>query len=225
MTQIFKKLLLKYLEKNEQLVLRHLRRRHRINTLFPDLEKIFPPDGFEDLTWLFSCNEFNRGIVRLNFDEAAYLYKLVKKLKPDRVLEIGRHRGGSVVIIASALAAKAVVDSVDIKPENDNALSIVLNHLGLSFKANLIVGTTADLKNYLNYYNLIFIDGDHSYAGVSADYLFAKKTLKKNGCLVFHDYNENQPDVVRLVDEIEAKEKKFFQKTEQVGSMICFKKL
>ena len=39
--------------------------------------------------------------------------KLVKKLKPDRVLEIGRHRGGSVVIIASALAAKAELSFVN----------------------------------------------------------------------------------------------------------------
>ena len=59
--------------------------------------------GFEDLAFLFSSTILGHGIASLRLDEAAYLYRLVRELKPDTAAEIGRYRGGSTFLIASAL--------------------------------------------------------------------------------------------------------------------------
>ena len=71
-------------------------------------------DGFEDLTFLFSSTILAHGIASLRFDEAAYLYRLVRELKPQPVVEIGRYRGGSTFLIASALDGNGILHSYDI---------------------------------------------------------------------------------------------------------------
>jgi hypothetical protein len=54
-------------------------------------------------------------------------------------------------------------------------------------------------------YDFIFIDGDHSYEGVKADYINALKILNKNGYLAFHDIaSEYCPGVSQLWQEIKT---------------------
>ena len=60
-------------------------------------------DGFEDLTFLFTSTILAHGVASLRLDEAAFLYRLVRDTQPETVVEIGRYRGGSTVIIAAAL--------------------------------------------------------------------------------------------------------------------------
>jgi hypothetical protein len=57
--------------------------------------------GFEDLTFLFSSTVLAHGIASLRFDEAALLYRLVRELQPNLVVEIGRYRGGSTLLLAA----------------------------------------------------------------------------------------------------------------------------
>ena len=68
-------------------------------------------DGFEDCHWLFSSNGLNHGLSRLEFDEAAYLFRLARRLDGTKCVEIGRYRGGSTFLLA---AAGAEVLSIDI---------------------------------------------------------------------------------------------------------------
>lgn len=56
---------------------------------------------------------------------------------------------------------------------------------------------------------LVFVDGDHSYEGVRADYEHWRGTIPRGGHIVFHDAAElgdlsvAHDDVARLVREIE----------------------
>jgi hypothetical protein len=53
-----------------------------------------------------------------------------------------------------------------------------------------------------NYFDLIYIDGDHSYNGVKNDLNISYLKTKKNGFICGHDYNENKfYDVVKAVNE------------------------
>lgn len=52
------------------------------------------------------------------------------------------------------------------------------------------------------YFDIIYIDGDHSYGGVKEDLNKSLEKIKNGGYICGHDYNENSfPEVVIAVDE------------------------
>src|SRR6266702_1597769 len=77
-------------------------------------------NSFEDLTWLFMCDSRNRGIIRQGFDEAALLWKAVKATAGD-ILEIGRNRAGSTVLLAAAAGRDRQIYSIDNRSNEDRA--------------------------------------------------------------------------------------------------------
>lgn len=59
------------------------------------------------------------------------------------------------------------------------------------------------LKECNKKFDIIFIDGDHSYEGVKEDYINSLPLLENNGYLVFHDIASiGCPGVVQLWNEI-----------------------
>src|SRR4051794_17039933 len=59
--------------------------------------------GFEDLAFLFSSNQLNHGVASLQIDEAALLFRLARDAERGPVAEIGRFKGGSTMVFATAL--------------------------------------------------------------------------------------------------------------------------
>ena len=174
---------------------------------------------FEDLVWLFNCGKESRGIVRLNLDEGAYLYKIAKSLKNAKILEIGRFEGGSTILLAST---GNELDSIDIAPKNDTFIEVMLRQLVINNQVNLIINDTKNMNFPENKYDLIFIDGGHSYEQVKNDFLKVKKAVKIGGHLLFHDYSPTQPEVVKFIDELKGNKKREFQVIKQVNSLIHF---
>ena len=79
--------------------------------------------GFEHATWLFTCDSRNRGICRLNFDEAALLYRAVTGTR-GAMLEVGRRHGGSTVLMLEASGGEGgdrSLVSLDIEPRHHPA--------------------------------------------------------------------------------------------------------
>ncbi len=68
--------------------------------------------NFEELAWLFSCDNRNRGILRMNFDEAALLWKAVRA-SSGPMLEVGSRFGDSAVLMLSAAPDRALF-SIDL---------------------------------------------------------------------------------------------------------------
>lgn len=52
-----------------------------------------------------------------------------------------------------------------------------------------------------DYFDYIYIDGDHSYEGVSSDLNLSIKKVKSGGFISGHDYTSMFPGVVMAVDE------------------------
>lgn len=53
--------------------------------------------------------------------------------------------------------------------------------------------------------DVLIIDGDHSYAGVKADFVNYAPMVKRGGYIIFDDYNaQDWPDVTKFVDEVAA---------------------
>src|SRR5205809_253257 len=143
--------------------------------------------NFEDLDWLLVSNLTNRGLLRLAFDEAAFLFRLVRSQPAAQILEIGRYHGGSAFLFAVASDHNSMVTSIDIAPQNDELLQIALKKSGLAYKVQLLVGDSNRGEARVDFYDLIFVDGDHSYEGVLRDYEHWRKAVKPGGCLAFHN--------------------------------------
>jgi len=222
--QIKKYISLKYLSENPQFAINFLQEFGKTSLKKLKLNEITPPSCFEDLIYLFNCNKSNRGIIRINLDEAVYLFKTARSLAGPKVLEIGRVRGGSTILLATAVGNEAEVDSVDIAPPDDEYLKLVLMKMKLDKIVNLIKNDVNNLDFTKKHYDLIFIDGDHSYKGVSKNYLICQKILKKGGHMIFHDYTKSQPGVVKLIDEI-RQDAKMFKEVNQIFSLVHFIKI
>ncbi len=156
------------------------------------------------------------------YDENDTLYiklnELAAQVTEGVILEIGSKKGASACCIASV--AKVPVYCVDMwdltcvtdnrrKRECDMAFISASNYE--LFKQNTeylnvipIRGISWEIaKAWDKPLGLLFIDGDHSYAGCMADYDGFAKYILPGGYLVIHDYCDKfQSRVVRAVDEI-----------------------
>ncbi|MEX2556594.1 MAG: class I SAM-dependent methyltransferase [Actinomycetota bacterium] len=144
-------------------------------------------DHFEDCVWLLSSNVLNHGVSRLMIDEAAYLYRLVRSLAAPRVVEIGRYRGGTTLLLA---AAGGRVLSLDIDPavaHADERLVRALERFGLSERVSLEIADSHEYPVEPGAYDVIFVDGDHSYDGVRVDVERWLSGVAPGGHLILHD--------------------------------------
>jgi predicted O-methyltransferase YrrM len=174
--------------------------------------------GFEDLAFMFSSNQLNHGVASLQFDEAALLYRLARNVDTGPIAEIGRFKGGSTVVFATALPAGAELWSYDLhvalRPDMsgeqlDAELDDALTRLRVRDKVHLLVGDSRTIEPPPAPLELLFVDGDHSYEGAKADFERWSAFVRPDGHLLFHDavdtggYGNVYPGVSRAVAEVE----------------------
>ena len=174
--------------------------------------------GFEDLAFMFSSNQLNHGVASLQFDEAALLYRLARDATSGPFAEIGRFKGGSTVVFATALPEGAELWSYDLHvalradmpgEQLDAELSSALERYGLAHKVHLVVADSRTVDPPAEPFELLFIDGDHTYEGARTDFERWQAFVRPDGHVLFHDavdtggYGNVYPGVARLVGEIE----------------------
>jgi predicted O-methyltransferase YrrM len=187
-----------------------------------------PQRSFEDLAWMFESNPTNKGLLLLEFDEAACLFRLARSKPAARILEIGRWCGGSTFLFAVASDQNSIVTSIEIAPQDDELLQTALKKNNLAHKVELLVANSQEAAAGLDSYDLIFVDGDHSYEGVAPDYEHWKKAAKPGGHLAFHNaaqgrlFTDAAAGPLRLVQEITARQNEYYQRQPDVGSLALF---
>ncbi len=133
-------------------------------------------------------------------DSAWLLYGLCRSMKPAVCVEIGSARGKSACFIGKALKENGAGRLYAIDPHtrtnwNDSEsvdtyemMCANLQRLGLQDIVTLIRKTSAEaMAGWSKPIDLMFIDGDHSYEGVKADWDGFKPFMKPFGLVVFHD--------------------------------------
>jgi predicted O-methyltransferase YrrM len=122
--------------------------------------------------------------------ERLLLYTLVFSLRPARYLEIGTLRGGSALVVNAALDALqsdgriiCVDPQPQIKPEHWQKLAD---------RTTLIQGYSPDalpqaVEAAGGRFDLVLIDGDHSYKGVMRDSEGVLPYVTDGAYLLFHD--------------------------------------
>jgi hypothetical protein len=111
--------------------------------------------------------------------EVAMMKGIAHQIPECRFLEIGTYRGETAANLASV--CKEVV-TVDMDKEAGKFCRGISN-----VKQVIDDSITMDWKR-LGKFDLIFIDGNHSYIGVKADTENALCILKEGGIIVWHDY-------------------------------------
>jgi predicted O-methyltransferase YrrM len=155
--------------------------------------------------------------------EARFLFWLASRVPEGGLaLEIGSFKGKSSVSLAAGLkpsARLACIDTwqnqampydspVDVLPEFllnvESYRNVIETHRGTSVEV---------AAEWCRPFDLLFIDGDHSYEGCSADLKTWLPFLRLGGWVAFHDSSE--AGVVRAIDE-------FFPKSSQSSALYAW---
>ncbi|MSP19578.1 MAG: class I SAM-dependent methyltransferase [Bdellovibrionales bacterium] len=144
---------------------------------------------------ILDCN-FASGL-----DAGGYLlYGLGRSLRPKVCVEIGSARGLSACLIGQALKENGSGKLYAIDPHeptgwNDgnsvDSYSLMIANLerfGISSYVEIVRDYSTNIgKTWDKEIDLLFIDGDHSYEGVKADWEVFSPHVSKFGIVVFHD--------------------------------------
>ncbi|MDZ5811769.1 class I SAM-dependent methyltransferase [Halorubrum sp. AD140] len=142
--------------------------------------------------------------------EIAELAHEVRARDPETVLEIGSANGGTLYVWARVLNGVETLISTDLDYRGRRAL---LDHFAARSETSLrcIEGdsheaaTTRAVREALagRPIDFLYLDGDHSYAGVSADFETYGPLVADDGLVGFHDVETSGTGVPRLWSELE----------------------
>lgn len=138
---------------------------------------------------------------------------------PGDVLEIGSFKGKTTVFLSHAIEALNLEKRLyTIDPYTTEASEVGCSNEDIDRAHEIFCQATDDLENHqhINTYSdeavsrfkednfsLIFVDGDHTYNGVMADYRNYAPLLRNDGIIVFDDYaNPQFPGVGYAVETI-----------------------
>ena len=195
-------------------------------------ENLYGPK--EDVIVKSFCVPSNNKIVGMTSNYEAWIISSLSKVSKT-IFEFGTCSGKTTYLMALNSPESAKIISLTLRPENlgnieknnlDNKISF-RNIINESIYKNFLF-TGSELENkidvifqnslefdetqYNNFFDLIFIDGGHTYSVVKSDTQKAFKMINKNGIILWHDYvpgKTSAKDVVKLINEI-SQEKKIY---------------
>jgi cephalosporin hydroxylase len=147
--------------------------------------------------------------------EITALARAVAELKPKQILEIGTAKGGTLLIWSSIATDRVITcDISDMSVQADLYMS--LPPPGSTCKVELLTGDSHSPEFKMRIaealgnekVDFLFIDGDHTIEGVTADYENYREFVRPGGIIAFHDILENQPLPVNQVFHLWEKLKK-----------------
>jgi cephalosporin hydroxylase len=136
---------------------------------------------------------------QLNSRDVIFLYSMVWSKSPKNVLEIGRWHGWSSVIIFGALEDRGDghLYTVDIEDRTNITIKSIIEP-----RTTFITAPSADILSLKSLDNLqfeiVFIDGDHSFDAVLIDLKNTYKLLTKEAWIMLHD--DDLPDIQKAVN-------------------------
>jgi predicted O-methyltransferase YrrM len=148
------------------------------------------------------------------------LARIVADARPHAVLEIGTFRGGTLFVFSRLAAPDAVIVSLDLPVSLRGKLVRVaqgpLFHRFIrgqqslhllredSHQSESVAHVAAIRKD--RPLDFLFIDGDHAYEGVKADFELHSRTVRPGGIVAFHDIAMKPPSgVPQLWEELKSR--------------------
>ena len=184
--------------------------------------------GFEDVAPLvLSSNPANRGLAAMSLVETAHLWRLAANPETDLVVEIGRERGGSTLVLAAALGGRGRLVSFDPQGKlgasaHDDELRSALRRYGIR-NVELRLEDSHEAEPPDGEYSLVLVDGDPTYEGTKCDFERFCRRLRPGGHALFHDAAAGGPrsrQLTPLVEQIELDRE--FERQPDVGTFVDF---
>ena len=134
-------------------------------------------------------------------DSLEYISKLLKQIKPKRILEIGTAIGFSAIHFSKYLAENGRIDTIEIEALRVEQALENIERVGVNDKIRVIEGDALDILPYLTeQYDVVFIDAakgkyndffEHALRlSKSGGYIIADNVLYKG--MVQSDYNKHK---------------------------------
>jgi len=135
---------------------------------------------------LYWPNTFPTGVDQ---PTAELLYSLVRIARPEIAVEIGTAKGNAAIAIGQALEDNKKGKLYTIDPVEQELVKIAIRKSGLKHRIDYITDYSYNAIPKLNLpkIDFIFIDGDHSYENVFADFNLVKNLIPVDGMIIFHD--------------------------------------
>lgn len=150
----------------------------------------------------------------LTVTEASALYRTAAALPPDGVVvEIGSWKGRSTYCLAKGLPAGGVVYAIDPFDASGEAGSAHtyqkrqgetpllaqfeqrMTALGVMAQIRPLAGYSHQFVGQIPHIDFLFLDGDHSVAGTTADFEQYTPYLAPGGYLALHDYGPDKAEM------------------------------
>jgi len=198
---VFAKKYLVYAKDYAQQKIRNLGQALVLPYVMPKIKKFNQNYSLEELV-KFSFDTC-RGYIRPAqiHDEILGLLKILDKMRPKIVVEIGTDKGGTLFLFSHVASEDAILISVDLphgrfgggypnwKIPLYKSFAIANQKIYLiradSHDQNTFKKVKEILKN--KYIDFLFIDGDHFYNGVKKDFEMYRSLVKEGGIIAFHD--------------------------------------
>jgi predicted O-methyltransferase YrrM len=139
--------------------------------------------------------------IRLDPWEGQYVF-MIASLAKVGILEIGRFNGGSAFLMACA-NREAPIYSVDLAPKDDQLVRSLFRRHDVGRNVDLIVGDSQRQRSpRVGRFDVLFVDGDHSYEGCTRDCENWFPKLEPGGHVIFHDAyqgSEVQPAAIDFI--------------------------
>ncbi|MFX1395148.1 MAG: class I SAM-dependent methyltransferase [Promethearchaeota archaeon] len=129
--------------------------------------------------------------------------KILWKIRPKIVLEIGTAEGGTLFLLTRLSDPNALILSIDLSGKKKTYREVFYHSFAIDNQKIIFLerdshklSTLEELKKILRnrQIDVLFIDGDHSYEGVKKDFEMYSPLVKKNGIIGFHDIVVISPD-------------------------------
>lgn len=197
----------------------------RLNLDIDVIHKIY----FETFKRTINKNELIKVHSAINKKEGNFITKLIKKYNLRKCLEIGFANGISAMYILSS-SKNITLTSIDPFQKtqwNSNGLKLLTNSKLIN-RHKLIEQKSYQalpelLKANKNNFDLIFIDGWHTFDYTLIDFFYADKLLKKGGIIVVDDAKHQ--GVAKCLKYINTNYNNFYQKIESHNTIGVYKKI
>jgi cephalosporin hydroxylase len=126
--------------------------------------------------------------------EILRLLEIIRAQRPANVCEVGAAGGGTAMLFARAAAPDATLISIDLafnEARREAVTRFALPHQrvvcieGDSHNPDSLEVVRSSLRG--GALDLLYLDGDHSYQGVAADFQMYAPLVRRGGLIVFHD--------------------------------------
>jgi cephalosporin hydroxylase len=163
-------------------------------------------------------------------EEITELVKFLARRRPKLVLDVGTARGGTLFLFARVSSPDAVIISIDLSGGRfgggypDWRVELYKSFAMQNQKINLICGNSHDFSTLKmvekvlegRKLDFLFIDGDHTYDGVKADFEMYSGLVGNGGIVAFHDVVPGPPENVGGVPQFWNEIKRNFKHVEFV---------